>query len=127
MTNNFGYNQVMDVRYKHQEVIDIKEVVDNCKDNWFNQTLTELNDSLVRIGIIQGEYHWHKHENEDEFFFVLEGTLILEIEGHGSVTLNPHQGITITKGLVHRPIAKERVVMLMVEKSTVDPMGVYEK
>ncbi len=125
MEQKFDYNQSMEVRYAHGETVDIKEIVDSCGDQWFNQTLTEVNSSLVRIGVIQGEFHWHKHPNEDEFFFVLEGTLILEIEGREPVTLTPHQGITISKGVMHRPIAEQRVVMLMVENSTVDPVGVY--
>ncbi len=125
MKEKFNYNQSMQVRYAHSEVVDIKEVVDSCGDEWFNQTLTEVNDSLVRIGVIEGEFHWHQHPTEDEFFFVLEGTLILEIEGREPVTLKPHQGITVSKGVMHRPIAKERVVMIMVESSTVNPVGTY--
>ncbi|HTA26901.1 MAG TPA: cupin domain-containing protein, partial [Bacteroidia bacterium] len=67
------YNTHLDIKYKHLERIDIPQMVQECKDKWFNQTLTQVNESVVRVGIVEGEYHWHKHDNDDEFFFVLEG------------------------------------------------------
>ena len=48
---------------------------------WFNQTLTKVNDSVVRLGILEGEYHWHKHDNADECFLVLEGQFLLDVDG----------------------------------------------
>ncbi|WP_196888776.1 cupin domain-containing protein [Aureivirga sp. CE67] len=122
MENNFNYNQLMNIKYKHHEVIDVPEIVKECTDNWFNQSLTNVNDSVVRIGIVEGEYHWHKHENDDEFFFVLSGKLIIELEDK-IIELNPNQGTTIGKGVMHRPIAPEKTVMLMVETSAIDPIG----
>ncbi|NLA25056.1 MAG: cupin domain-containing protein [Bacteroidales bacterium] len=118
----FTYNQRMDIKYKHHELIDIGEVVEDCVDKWFNQTLTKVNDSVVRIGIVEGEYHWHKHENEDEFFFVLEGKLFIDLEDK-TIELNPYQGITISKGVMHRPRAPKKTVMLMLETDTIDPIG----
>ena len=93
-----------------------------CKYQWFNQTLTKVNDSVVRIGIVQGEYHWHKHENDDEFFFVLEGQLLIDLEDK-TIELNPNQGVTISKGVMHRPRAPQKTVMLMVETSAIQPTG----
>jgi len=90
---------------------------------WFNQTLTTVNDALVRLGIFLGEFHWHKHDREDEFFFVLEGRLFLDIEGADTVALAPQQGYTVPKGVVHRTRATERTVVLMIEKATVTPTG----
>jgi mannose-6-phosphate isomerase-like protein (cupin superfamily) len=90
---------------------------------WFNQTLTTVNDSLVRLGLFLGEFHWHKHDLEDEFFFVLEGRLFLDIEDAGTVELAPQQGYTVPKGVVHRTRATERTVVLMIEKSSVTPTG----
>jgi mannose-6-phosphate isomerase-like protein (cupin superfamily) len=77
---------------------------------------------VVRLGIVEGEFHWHKHDEEDEFFFVLEGKLLLDLQ-EGTVELTPQQGYTVPKGVVHRTRAKERTVMLMVEKSSVVPTG----
>jgi mannose-6-phosphate isomerase-like protein (cupin superfamily) len=90
---------------------------------WFNQTLTTVNDSVVRLGVLHGDFHWHKHENEDEFFLVLEGQLLIDIEEAETVTLDPHQGITIPKGVLHRTRAPGRTVILMVEPAGVEPTG----
>jgi len=120
--SNFNYNQHMDIKYKHLEVIDVPQIVKENKEKWFNQTLTQINDSVARIGIVEGEYHWHKHDNDDEFFFVLSGQLLIDIEGR-TIELNPNQGITIPKGVMHRPRAPIKTVMLMVETSAIDPIG----
>jgi mannose-6-phosphate isomerase-like protein (cupin superfamily) len=122
MTNQYPYVTRLDVKFKHLELIDLPAIVRDCKDKWFNQTLTKVNDSVVRIGIVQGEYHWHKHENDDEFFFVLEGQLLIDLEDQ-TMELNPSQGVTISKGVMHRPRAPRKTVMLMVETSTIQPTG----
>jgi len=122
MTEQYPYVTKLDVKFKHMELIDIPAIVRECKDRWFNQTLTEVNDSVVRIGIVEGEYHWHKHENDDEFFFVLEGQLLIDLEDR-TIELNPNQGVTISKGVMHRPRAPRKTVMLMVETRTIQPTG----
>ena len=122
MTEQYPYVTHLDVKFKHLELIDLPAIVRECKDKWFNQTLTKVNDSVVRIGIVQGEYHWHKHENEDEFFFVLEGQLLIDLEDK-TIVLNPNQGVTISKGIMHRPRAPQKTVMLMVETGAIQPTG----
>jgi len=122
MTNEYPYVTRLDVKFKHFELMDIPAIVESCRDKWFNQTLTKVNDSVVRIGIVQGEYHWHKHDNDDEFFFVLEGQLLIDLEGK-TIELNPNQGVTISKGVMHRPRAPRKTVMLMVETSMIQPTG----
>jgi mannose-6-phosphate isomerase-like protein (cupin superfamily) len=122
MTGEYPYVTNLDIRFKHLEVIDLPAIVSACRDKWFNQTLTKVNDSVVRIGIVEGEYHWHKHENDDEFFFVLEGQLLIDLQD-GTIELNPNQGATISKGILHRPRAPQKTVMLMVETSTIQPTG----
>ena len=117
-----NYNINLDIKYKHLELIDVHEVVKGCKEKWYNQTLTKVNDSVVRIGIIQGEFHWHKHDLDDEFFIVLEGELFIDIEGR-TIILIQNQGVTITKGVLHRPRAPKKVVMLMVETAGIVPTG----
>lgn len=116
------YDQRMDVRFRHLEVIDVPSLVEECDHPWFNQTLTKINDSVARIGIVQGEYHWHKHDNDDEFFFVLSGKLYIDLEDR-TIELEPNQGTTIPRGVMHRPRAPERTVMLMVETDSIDPVG----
>lgn len=122
MDKQFDYVTNLDIKFDHLQRIDIPQMVQECKDKWFNQTLTEVNDSVVRLGIVEGEYHWHKHDHEDEFFFVLEGQLLIDLEDQ-TITLNPGQGVTITKGVMHRPRAPKKTVMLMVEPNTIQPTG----
>ena len=122
MNKKYDYNQQMDIKHNHLEVIDVPKIIEECDEKWFNQTLTKVNESVARVGIVEGEYHWHKHENEDEFFFVLSGTLFIDLEDK-TVELNPNQGITISKGVMHRPRAPKKTVMLMVETATIDPIG----
>jgi mannose-6-phosphate isomerase-like protein (cupin superfamily) len=90
---------------------------------WFNQTLTAVNDSVVRLGVIEGDFHWHKHDGEDEFFLVLDGQLLIDVDGADTVTLDPHQGYTVPSGVVHRTRAPGRTVILMVEGAGVAPTG----
>src|SRR5882724_13678420 len=118
----FNYVTKLDVKFDHLEKIDIPQMVKECKDKWFNQTLTQVNDSVIRIGIVEGEFHWHKHDNDDEFFFVLEGQLLIDLEDQ-TIELNPNQGVTISKGVMHRPRAPKKTVMLMVETSDIVPTG----
>jgi mannose-6-phosphate isomerase-like protein (cupin superfamily) len=91
---------------------------------WYNQTLTSVNDSVVRLGVIDGDFHWHKHDDTDEFFLVLEGELIVDVEDRESVTLAPHQAFTVPRGVVHRTRApRGRTAILMVEAAGVSPTG----
>lgn len=126
MNEKYNYNQKMDIKYEHLEIIDIPQIVEECKDEWFNQTLTKINNSVARIGIIEGEYHWHKHDDDDEFFFILSGKLYIDLEDK-TIELNPNQGITISKGILHRPRAPQKTVMLMVESDSIDPIGTTTK
>lgn len=122
MSNKANYNINLNVKFNHQELIDIPTIINENKEKWFNQTLTQVNNSVVRIGIVEGEFHWHKHDNDDEFFFVLSGQLLIDIKDR-TIELNPNQGITISKGVMHRPRANKKTVMLMVETNTIKPTG----
>src|SRR5450631_4893520 len=104
MNTPFTYVTRLDIAFDHLQKIDVNQIVSVCTDKWFNQTLTKVNDSVVRLGIVEGEFHWHKHDNDDEFFFVLEGQLLIDLEDK-TIELNPMQGTTITKGVMHRPRA----------------------
>jgi mannose-6-phosphate isomerase-like protein (cupin superfamily) len=122
MKKKFDYITNLDIKYNHFQRIDIPQMVKECKDKWFNQTLTQVNDSVVRLGIIEGEYHWHKHNNDDEFFFVLEGQLLVDLETQ-TIELNPKQGVTISKGVMHRTRAIKKTVILTVETCDIQPTG----
>jgi mannose-6-phosphate isomerase-like protein (cupin superfamily) len=118
----FPYVTRLDILYAPLEVIDEKAVADACTHQWFNQTLCQVNDSVVRLGVVQGEYHWHKHDGDDEFFYVVEGRLFIDLEDR-TLELGPRQGTVIPKGVMHRPRAPERTVMLMAETSQIVPTG----
>ncbi|MFZ1683237.1 MAG: cupin domain-containing protein [Candidatus Zixiibacteriota bacterium] len=122
MTDHAKYNISLDIKYPHLQVIDVPSIVDATTLKWSNQTLTKVNDSVVRLGIIEGEFHWHKHDDDDEFFFVLEGLLYIDLEDK-TLELGPQQGVTITKGVMHRPRAPKKVVMMMVETGAIKPTG----
>jgi mannose-6-phosphate isomerase-like protein (cupin superfamily) len=122
MAEEYNYVTKLDIAFDHLERIDVPELVAACTDKWFNQTLTQVNDSVVRLGIVEGEYHWHKHDNDDEFFYVVQGQLLIDLEDR-TIELNPGQGVTITKGIMHRPRAPKKTVMLMVETSAIVPTG----
>jgi len=112
----------LDVRYAPLELIDIQALVAACQDSWYNQTLCQVNDCVVRLGVMQGEFHWHKHDKEDEFFYVVAGRFVIELEGR-TVELMPQQGLTVPKGVMHCTRAPERAVILMIEGAGVVPAG----
>ena len=120
MTTDYDIN--LDDKYGRLAVIDI--AAEAAKhEPWFNQTLTSVNDAVVRLGVIEGDFHWHKHDAEDEFFLVLEGELVIEVEGSETVRLRPHQGYTVPKGVTHKTSAPKRTVIVMVEPAAVVPTG----
>ena len=122
MSNQYPYTTNLDIKFKNFELIDIPKMVKEVKNKWFNQTLTQVHGSVVRVGIVEGEYHWHKHESDDEFFFVLEGKLFVDL-AEKTLELNPGQGVTITKNVIHRTRAPHKTVMLMVEDKGIIPTG----
>ncbi len=122
MKKQINYRNNLDIAFEHAEAIDINKLVSGNKYEWLNQTLTEVNNSVIRLGIIEGNYHWHKHEYEDEFFYVIEGTLFIDLEDK-TIELNPNQGATISKNVLHRTRAPKKVVMLMVETKGIIPTG----
>lgn len=119
---DYPYVTILDILYQPLELIDEKAISDSVKDKWWNQTLCQVNDSVVRLGVVEGEYHWHKHDNDDEYFYVVEGELHIDLEDR-TVCLKPRQGVVIPKGVMHRPRAPQRTVMMMVETSSIIPTG----
>jgi mannose-6-phosphate isomerase-like protein (cupin superfamily) len=119
---NFPYETRLNVLYPPLQVIDEKALADACAYKWYNQTLCQVNDSVVRLGVVEGEYHWHKHDGEDEFFYVVEGQLLIDLQDR-TVELAPRQGFVVPKGIVHRTRALQRTVILMVENASIIPTG----
>lgn len=120
--NKYPYSTHLNVLHQPLQLIDLNALAAACKDTWYNQTLCKVNDSVVRVGIIQGEYHWHKHDNDDEFFFVVNGQLLIDLEGR-TQTLAPGQGFVVPRGVMHRTRAPQRTIILMVENAGIIPTG----
>ena len=119
---DYPYVTNLNIQYQPLELIDEKALADACPHQWYNQTLCSVNDSVVRLGVVQGENHWHKHDDDDEFFYVVEGELLIDLEDR-TIDLRPRQGIVVPKGIVHRTRAPKRTVILMVETNAVVPTG----
>ena len=111
-----------DVKFGPLELVAVKALAAACKEQWFNQTLVRVNDSVVRVGILHGEFHWHKHDTEDEFFYLISGRFLIDLEGR-TVELRPGQGLMVPHGVMHCTRAPERSVVMMIEAATVKPTG----
>lgn len=118
----FPYATHLNVLIAPLQRFDVKDLAARVTDAWFNQTLCRVNDSVFRLGVMQGEYHWHKHQSDDELFFVLSGTFCVDFECH-AVELGPWQGIVVPRGVVHRTRARDRAVIVMIETATIVPTG----
>jgi len=122
MTDEDRYSISLDVKFQPLEIIDIPKLIGESKKNWQNFSLSEVNDCVVRLGVIHGEFHWHKHEDEDEFFYVIDGLLHIDLR-EKTFDLHPGQGFMVPKGVSHRTRAPQRTSILMVEGKTVTPTG----
>ena len=119
---DYPYATFLNVLHPALSVVDVPKLVEQCDHPWYNQTLCKVNDSVVRLGVLHGEYHWHKHDDDDEFFFVLDGKFLIDLEDR-TVELHEREGFVVPKGVVHRTRAPERAVILMVETATIVPTG----
>ena len=120
---SYPYVTLLNVLHPPLDVIDEKALADACTHKWYNQTLCQVNDSVVRMAVVQGEYHWHKHDDDDEFFYVIEGHLSIDVENAPTIELAPRQGVVIPKGVVHKTRSAVRTVMLMMENAGIIPTG----
>jgi mannose-6-phosphate isomerase-like protein (cupin superfamily) len=128
-TASFPYETRLNILHGPLEVMDVHAVPGANDFQWFNQTLCKVNGSVVRMAAIEGEYHWHKHDEEDEFFYVVDGELLIDIRGSAegeesrTVALKPGQGLVVPKTVVHRTRAPKRTTILMVENAGIIPTG----
>jgi mannose-6-phosphate isomerase-like protein (cupin superfamily) len=118
----YPYETHLDIRFGPLERMDAAALIAANTHPWYNQTLCRVNDSVVRLGIVQGEYHWHKHDDLDEFFWVVDGRFMIDLEGK-TVELSPRQGFVVPRGVMHRTRAPEKTVILMVEGAGIVPTG----
>lgn len=124
MSEETPYSVNLDEAFGFLELVDVRELARAVEDRWYNQTLCRINDCVVRLGVMQGEFHWHHHDEEDEFFYVVEGRFLIDLqEEDRTVELAPRQGFSVPRGVVHRTRAPERTVILMFEGAGVVPTG----
>jgi mannose-6-phosphate isomerase-like protein (cupin superfamily) len=121
-TKTYPYEIRLNILYPPLQIIDTKALAEACEHKWYNQTLCQVNQSVVRLGVLEGEYHWHKHDVDDEFFYVVEGQLLIDLEDR-TVELDPGQGFVVPQRVVHRTRAPHRTVVLMVENHGIIPTG----
>jgi len=119
---SYPYETRLNIYYKPLEIVEEKMLADACSFQWYNQTLCQVNNAVVRLGVFLGEYHWHKHDADDEFFYVLEGELLIDLQDR-TVCLSPRQGFVVPKETLHRTRASQRTVVLMVENAGIIPTG----
>ncbi|MFW9969632.1 MAG: cupin domain-containing protein [Candidatus Odinarchaeota archaeon] len=122
MSDYNKYSIDLEVKFKPLEIIDLSILISNCTKKWQNLSLCKVNDSVIRLAVVEGEFHWHKHENEDEFFLVLDGILLIDLEDK-TIELKPNQGFTVPNSIMHRTRAPSRTAVLLVEKSSIKPTG----
>lgn len=122
MNNNTKYSIDLEVKFKPLEIIDVSKLIEQSKKKWQNISLCTVNNSVVRLAVIEGEFHWHKHDKEDEFFFVLDGLLFIDLE-EKLVEVKPMQGFMIPKGVLHKTRALTRTSILLIEDYTIRPTG----
>ena len=122
MSDHDKYSIDLEVKFKPLEIIDVSILIAKSKKKWQNLSLCKVNDSVVRLAVIEGEFHWHKHEKEDEFFFVIEGLLLIDLEDK-TIKLKSNQCFTVPMGILHRTRAPSRTSILLLEKGTIQPTG----
>ncbi len=122
MKDHIPYAINLDTMFGFLALIDMPGVAAEVTDQWYNQTLCHVNGCVVRLGVMQGEFHWHKHDEEDEFFYVVEGRFLIDLDDR-TVELAPWQGFAVPRGVAHRTRAPERTTILMIEGAGVVPTG----
>jgi mannose-6-phosphate isomerase-like protein (cupin superfamily) len=122
MNDNTKYSIDLEVKFGPLEIIDVPKLIEKSTEKWQNMSLCTVNNSVIRLAVIEGEFHWHKHDKEDEFFFVLDGLLLIDLE-EKVIELKPKQGFTVPKGTLHKTRARNRTSVLVIEDYSVKPTG----
>ena len=94
--------------------IDLSEKLSTFSEHWLPRTVAQFSDCDVMVVKVKGEFVWHRHDDTDDFFLVLKGTLDIQLRDR-TVTLGPGQMFVVPKGVEHRPVAKDEVHLLLME------------
>lgn len=99
------------------EQVNIAEKLSLFSEHWSPKIVGELNGQQVKLAKLKGEFVWHKHDHEDELFYVVEGTLTILFRDR-TVTLYPQEFLIIPRGVEHKPVAEEEVSVMLFEPAT---------
>ncbi len=103
--------------------IDFREYIERLDEPWVALDIARVNDTSLRLAKIEGEYHWHVHPKEDEFFLVLRGEITVEFK-EKAVNLKEGEGILVPKGTPHRSKSKNPSVILIIEPTRTNTRGI---
>ena len=98
--------------------INIADALSAVTEHWSPRVVGEVNDQFVKVAKLLGEFVWHAHEDEDELFLVVYGTLRIQLEGRDEVVLEPGEFFVVPRGLRHNPIAEQEVGIVLIETKT---------
>ncbi|MFS0869494.1 cupin domain-containing protein [Paenibacillus xylanilyticus] len=114
----------METSHSKREVVNLDQISQNIQEQYRNFVINDVNESCLRIAVFTGDYKWHYHSKSDELFIVLEGELLIDFKDRETVSLKPHEMITIPAGVIHRTRANVRTVNLCFEHMDADTVDV---
>lgn len=91
--------------------------------SWAPVEIARINDQVIRMALLEGEYHWHKHKNEDELFYVIKGKIVIQLKDEPNITLSEGQMAVVPKGVVHCPKSLQPSYVLMFEPFVLKSRG----
>ncbi len=104
-------------------VINLEEKIKQIKNPWSPIEVARVNEQVVRMALVKGEFHWHKHTNEDELFYAYKGSIIIQLKDQPDITLHEGEMVVIPKGVEHCPKSDEPAYNLLFEPSILQTQG----
>lgn len=104
-------------------IVNIQEEIKSITKPWSPIDVAQVNNQIIRLAIFEGEYHWHKHNEEDELFYVIEGEIKIQIKNMDDIILKKGEMTVIPKGIEHRPVSEKKSVILLFEPEKLRSKG----
>jgi mannose-6-phosphate isomerase-like protein (cupin superfamily) len=99
------------------QVVSPGKIAAALTEHWSPRVVAELDDSFVKVAKVQGSLTWHSHDNEDELFYILKGSLRIEMEDR-TVQLRAGEAFVVPKGVRHNPVAEQECHIMLIERKT---------
>ncbi|MBP6510214.1 MAG: cupin domain-containing protein [Candidatus Kapabacteria bacterium] len=93
------------------------EIAESLQEYWSPRIIAEVDDVYIKVAKVKGDFVWHQHDDEDEYFYVLRGTFVIQLEGY-VFTLSAGESVVIPKGTRHCPRADEECLLMVIERKT---------